>query len=109
MTTDDLVSAIQKVKTDESIQKSIQRVHNLFTEDKENPPKLRGVRAVEYVIKHKGADFLKPTATMSVPWYQACGFDILAFVLILFSIGSVIAFKICSCCISRCFYKKTKQ
>lgn len=109
MSKDDLVSAIHKARTDKSIQDSIQKMHELFTEDKENPPRLRAVRAVEYVIKHKGADFLKPTAVMSTPWYQLYGFDILAFVIVLLSIISVITLKICSCSIGRCFYKKAKQ
>ena len=109
MTKDDLVLAIHKARTDKSIQESMLKMNELFTEDKEISPKVRAVKAVEYMIKHKGADFLKPTAIMSMPWYQVYGFDILAFVIVLISIFSVMTFKICSCCISRCFYKKTKQ
>ena len=109
MSKEDLVSAIQKARTDPSIQASIQKMHELFTEDTENPPKLRAVRAVEYVIKHKGADFLKPTAIMSIPWYQRYGYDILFFVIVVISIISVITLKLCSCCFGRCFYKKSKQ
>merc|ERR1719322_1314480 len=95
MSKDDLVSAIHKARTDKSIQDSIQKMHELFTEDKENPPKLRAVRAVEYVIKHKSAVFLKPTAVMSTPWYQRYGYDILFFVIVVMSIISVITFKLC--------------
>ena len=110
MKKEDLITAIHKAKTDSSIQTSIQKMNDLFTEDKDtNPPKLKGVRAVEYVIKHKGADFLKPMETMDLPWYQVLGFDILAFVILIISIGVTITFKIFCCLLNRCFYKKTKQ
>ena len=110
MQKEDLISAIQKTRTDTSIQSSIKKMHDLFTDDSEtNSPKSKGVRAVEYVIKHKGADFLKPIETMDIPWFQKLGFDILAFVIIVLSIVVIVSFKLVSCCLNRCFYKKTKQ
>merc|ERR1711863_225414 len=62
MTKEDLKSAIQKAMTDEAMRESINKMHELFTDDDDESPVKRGVRAVEYVIKHKTADFLKPKA-----------------------------------------------
>ena len=110
MTKDELVSAIRKAMTDPGMRDSITKMHDLFTEYQEDEsPAKRAVRAVDYIIKHKGADFLKPRATMSMPWYQERGFDILAFVLVIASAFCFLVTKICCCCLTRCCYKKSKQ
>ena len=101
--------AINKALNDEDMRASIKKMHDLFTDDQDDPPVERAVRAVEYVIKHNGADFLKPTATMSMSWYQERGFDIFIFVVLVVSISCFISLKLCCCCIRRCCYKKTKQ
>ena len=110
MTKDELVSAIRKAMTDPGMRDSVTKMHDLFTEYQEGEsPANRAVRAVDYIIKHKGADFLKPRATMSMPWYQERGFDILAFVLLIASVFCFLVTKICCCCLTRCCYKKSKQ
>ena len=110
MTKDELVSAIRKAMTDPGMRDSITKMHDLFTEYQEGEsPAQRAVRAVDYIIKHKGAEFLKPRATMSMPWYQERGFDILAFVLLIASVFCFLVTKICCCCLTRCCYKKSKQ
>ena len=69
----------------------------------------KAVTAVDLVVKHKGADFMKPKAMTSISWYQEHGIDILAFVILIAIIICWITFKICFCCLGRCFTKKTKQ
>ena len=62
------------------------------------------------VVKHKGADFLKPKAVMSMSWYQEHGYDIVIFLIFLISLISWLMFKLCSCCLRLCCgHKKTKQ
>ena len=109
MTKEDLISSIKKAMTDTDMRTSMQKMHNLFTDDSEQTPMQRGINAVEYVIKHKEADFLKPIATMQMPWYQQRGFDIFAFVLILTCFVIFIMLKCFLCCVRICCYKKTKQ
>ena len=101
--------AIQRAMNDEDMQKSIKKMHDLFTEKDHGSPVERGVRAVEYVIKHKNLDFLKPTETMFVPFYQWYGFDILVFILGMLLFTTWIALTICCYCLRRCCSKKTKQ
>merc|ERR1712020_364641 len=79
---EELVSAIKRAMTDTDMRVSIQTMHNLFTDYSEQTPTERAINAVEYVIKHKGTDFLKPIATMRLPWYQQRGIGIFAFVVV---------------------------
>merc|ERR1712150_141792 len=84
LTKDDLVSSIRKVMTDENIQQPVHKMHNLFTDHEyDKTPMERGVKSVEYVLKHKRLDFLKPVSTMNMPWYQYHGYDIFVFVILL--------------------------
>ena len=105
-----LKSAIQKALTDKDMRASINKMHELFTDyEHEETPVKRGVSAVEYVIKHNGADFLKPKATMAMSWYEKRGLDIFIFLVFVVSLSTFITIKLCCCCIRRCCYKKTKQ
>ena len=73
-------------------------------------PSKKCVSAVDMVVKHKGADFLKPKAVMSMSWYQEHGYDIMIFLILLISLISWLMFKLCSCCLRICCgHKKTKQ
>jgi len=111
MTKDDLKLAIQKALKDEDMQRSIQKMHNLFTDySSRGSPSKKCVSAVDMVVKHKGADFLRPKAVMSMSWYQEHGYDIMIFLILLISLISWLVFKLCSCCLRICCsHKKTKQ
>ena len=109
MTKEDLVSAINEAMHNEKMKDSMKKMHDLFTDDLGESPVKRAVRAVEFVIKHKGVDFLKPKSILSIPWYQERGFDILLFILVVLSVCCFIITKFCFCCISICCHKKTKQ
>lgn len=109
MTKEELISAIRKAMTDKSMRTAIKKMHDLFTDHAEQTPVKRGVSAVEFVIKHRGANFLKPIGTMTMPWYQERGFDIFACVLLVTSVSLFIMSKCFCCCIRRCCYKKAKQ
>ena len=110
ITKEDLVSAIRKAMTDEGMKTAMKTMHDLFTEHKDGQsPRERGVAAVELVLKHNGAEFLKPKATMKMSWYQHYGLDIFIFVFAVLSVSCYVTLKICLSCFRRCCYKKTKQ
>ena len=109
MTKEELKASILKTMTDENMKTAMNRMHDLFTENNHGTPVSRGVRAVEYVIKHKNLDFLKSNETMFIPFYEWYGFDVFAFILISSILISCIILKTCRCCARRCCYKKTKQ
>ena len=85
-------------------------MHDLLTDYKfGGSPVKKAVSAIDLVVKHNGADFLKPKGVMSMSWYQVNGYDIFAFIVIVISSFSWLMFKLCSCCLRRCFMKKAKQ
>ena len=86
------------------------KMHDLFTDHSfGGSPAKKAVSAIDLVVKHKGADFLKPKGVLSMSWYQEHGYDILIFVLIMIAFFCWLTFKFCYCCLGRCFKKKTKQ
>ena len=110
MTKDDLLQAIKTSLNNQEMIDSMKKMHELFTDHSfGGTPVKKAVAAVDLVVKHKGADFMKPKAMISISWYQEHGIDILAFVILIAIIICWITFKICFCCLGRCFTKKTKQ
>ena len=110
MTKDNLVLAIQTAFNDKQVLNSIQKMHDLFTDYHfGGSPLERAVSAIDLVVKHKGADFLKPKAIMSMSWYQVHGYDIFALFVFVIGLFSWLMFKLCSCCLRRCFVTKAKQ
>ena len=108
LTKNDIVSAVRKVMTDETVLNAISKMHTLFTDHHDQTPMEKGVKAVEYVLRHKNLDFLKPVHSMNTPWYQYYGYDILTFIVILVSFVSYIAVKVTLLCVQKCFLKKEK-
>ena len=110
MTKHDLVFAIQKALKDKEMLNSIEQMHDLFTDyEFGGSPVKKAVSAIDLVVKHNGADFLNPKGVMSMIWYQVHGYDIFAFIAVVISSFSWLMFKLCSCCLKRCFMMKAKQ
>ena len=110
MTKEDLKSAIEKAINDKNMHQSMKKMHDLFTDHSfGGSPDKKAVSAIDLVVKHKGADFLKPKGVLSMSWYQEHGYDILIFVLIIMALFCWLTFKSCHCCLGRCFRKKSKQ
>merc|ERR1719242_1999597 len=108
MTKEDLISAIQKAINYKNMQQSVKKMHDLFTDHSfGGSPVEKAVSAIDLVVKHKGADFLKPKGVLSMSWYQEHGYDILIFVLIMIAFFCWLTIKLCHCCLGRCFKKKT--
>lgn len=103
-----LISAVGKAMVDQGIRDSVKRMHNLFTEEIGGTPMQKGVKAVEYVIKHKYCDHLKPK-TLEMRPYESYGYDIFIVLIILIGSVSFISFKIFTWCLTKCCYKKSKQ
>ena len=110
LTIDDLLQAIKTALNDKEMIDSMKRMHELFTDHSfGGTPVNKAIAAVDLVVKHKGADFMKPKAMNSISWYQEYGIDIFVFVILIVMILCWITFKFCFCCLGRCFKKKTKQ
>ena len=106
---EELVSAINKAMHDQNIRKSINLMHTLFTENYGMTPGDRGVAAIEFALKYKDSNVLKPNIADGMPWYEFYGYDILIFVIFVTFCVSFIAFKAVSLCTRICGKKKTKQ
>ena len=109
LTKNDLVSAIRKVMTDKIVLSAISQMHILFTDYHDQTPMEKGVKAVEYVLRHKKLDFLKPTHSMNTPWYQYYGYDILSFAVVLVSLVTYMTLKVSLLCVQKCLFRKEKN
>ena len=110
MTKDDLLNSIKTALNNNEMIDSMKRMHVLFTDHSfRGTPVNKAVAAVDFVVKHKGADFMKPKAMNLISWYQEHGIDIFVFVILIVIILCWITLKICFCCLGRCFKMKTKQ
>ena len=106
---EELVSAINKAMHDQNIRKSINLMHTLFTENYGMTPGDRAVAAIEFALKYKDSNALKPNIADGMPWYEFYGYDIFMFVIFVTFSVSFIAFKAVCLCTRICCKKKTKQ
>ena len=77
---DQIVEAIEKAFTDESMQESIQRMHNLFVDKglTGHSPMERALKAVDFAIKGDSVYHAKPAKEMlQMPFYAIHGYDVL--------------------------------
>ena len=82
---------------DDDLKENMKRMHELFV-DARDPPLDRAVWWVEYVLRHKGAEFLKPHS-VDLPWYQYHLLDVIAFILVIISLVAFIIIKcLMFCC-----------
>ena len=95
-----LVKAINKVLHDVDVQQGMDQAHQLFIDQKETPLE-RAVWWVEYVMRHDGAEFLKPMS-MSLSFCQYYLLDVIGFVQIIVLLQVLILYKCCAFCTRRC-------
>ena len=91
------VAAINKAASDPDIKANMKRAHTLFTDEKESPQE-RAVWAIEYVMRHKGAQFLKPSS-VNLAWYQ---YHLLDVFLVIFTVITTITITLVFCCFKCC-------
>ena len=109
LTADDIYNAIHQALTDKTMAGAMQRQGRLFR-DRPEPPVKKAAWWVEFVLRHKGADFLKPRS-MNLRFYQAWNLDILAVAVLVLMLFSVISWKFTICfwsLLCRCRSKKQK-
>ena len=94
LNTENFVAAINKAATDPKIAASMKRAHTLFRDEKETP-KARAVWAIEYVMRHKGAQFLKPSS-LSLAWYQ---YHLLDVIFVILTVLILFTLTILFCCV----------
>eukprot|EP00092_Neocalanus_flemingeri_P026671 GFUD01028916.1.p1 GENE.GFUD01028916.1~~GFUD01028916.1.p1 ORF type:complete len:551 (-),score=119.39 GFUD01028916.1:114-1766(-) len=104
--TDQFLAAINRAMDDEELKENMKRMHKLFV-DARDPPLDRAVWWVEYVIRHKGAQFLRPHS-LDLAWYQYHLLDVIAFIVIFVSIVTFISIWCCMCCCRRFLFRKLK-
>ena len=99
LTAPQLLTAIMTAMYNEEMKNNMENMHRLFRDQKEHPLE-RAVWWVEYVIRHKGAQFLKPHS-MELWWFQNQLWDVILFLSGLLVIVCFILWKCCSCCCRR--------
>lgn len=98
-----LVEGIRKTMTDRSMSESMERMSSLFR-DRSQKPVDKAAWWVEFVIRNKGADFLKPKS-INMSWYKLMNLDILLVCVLVSLVSICISFKMlklcCGCCCRR--------
>ncbi|XP_039350115.1 UDP-glucuronosyltransferase 1-6-like isoform X5 [Mauremys reevesii] len=104
MTSKDLSDALNAVINDKSYKENIMRLSALHLDRPIHPLDL-AVYWVEFVMRHKGAQHLRPAAH-DLNWIQYHSLDVIAFLLAVVLITSFISLKCCLFCCRKCFCKK---
>ena len=104
MTEEKLETALLEVLTNPEYQSSVDRLSSLILDQPQHPLD-RAVWWLEYLIRHPANTSMKPH-THNLHWFQYFLLDILAVVIILFSILSFTLYKLISCCCRKNVLKK---
>ena len=100
--------AINKVMRDLSFANNMNTAHNQFIDQKETPLE-RGIWWIEYVIRHKGAQFLKPLS-LKLTFYQYHLLDVISLLVLIAIISSIVFIILLKCCCKLwCSRSSTKQ
>ena len=103
LNTEDLLAAINKAATDPGVRESMERAHRLFLDQAETPQS-RAVWWVEFTLRNRGAQFLKPSS-LSLAWYQYHLIDVIALLLSLSTL-SLLLLLLCCCQLRKCLPQK---
>lgn len=79
LTTEHMVSSIKRALQDEDIKAKMEQTHRLYV-DRQNSPRETAAWWVDYVVRNRGAGFLK-NGGQHVPWYQYHHVDVVCFLL----------------------------
>ena len=93
---------------DPSFANNMDTAHNQFIDQKETPLD-RGIWWIEYVIRHRGAQFLKPQS-LKLAFYQYHLLDVISLIVLIAIISSIIFVILLRCyCKLWCSRSNTKQ
>ncbi|KAM7154222.1 UDP-glucuronosyltransferase 1A6-like isoform 1-T1 [Macrochelys suwanniensis] len=104
MTSKDLSDALNAVINDKSYKENIMHLSALHLDRPVHPLDL-AVYWVEFVMRHKGAQHLRPAAH-DLNWIQYHSLDVIAFLLAVVLVTMFISLKCCLFCCRKCFCKK---
>ena len=96
LNTRDLLAAINKAASDPDMMANMERASRMFVDSAESP-QARAVWWIEYVMRNRGAQFLKPPS-LELPWYQYHLLDVLALIAtISLTVNFMIIVLCCKC------------
>ncbi|XP_067286931.1 UDP-glucuronosyltransferase 1-2-like isoform X4 [Pseudorasbora parva] len=107
ITVQTLVDALNTVINDSSYKQRMEKLSAIHNDRPMQPLDL-AVYWTEFVMRHKGADHLRPAAH-DLNWLQYHSLDVIGFLLFIVLIVTLAAFKCCSLCWRRCCRKTQKN
>uniref|UniRef100_A0A8C2EKJ0 glucuronosyltransferase n=1 Tax=Cyprinus carpio TaxID=7962 RepID=A0A8C2EKJ0_CYPCA len=107
ITAETLVDALNTVINDSSYKQRMEKLSAIHNDRPVQPLDL-AVYWTEFVMRHKGADHLRPAAH-ELNWLQYHSLDVIGFLLFIVLIVTIATFKCCALCWSRCCRKSQKR
>ncbi|XP_066542515.1 UDP glucuronosyltransferase 1 family a, b isoform X2 [Hoplias malabaricus] len=107
ITSEKLLVALRKVINDKSYKERMSKLSAIHKDRPVDPLDL-AVFWTEFVMRHKGADHLRPAAH-ELNWVQYHCLDVVAFLLFILITIIFLTFKSCAFCFSKCFRATQKK
>ncbi|XP_016404158.1 UDP-glucuronosyltransferase 1-6-like isoform X1 [Sinocyclocheilus rhinocerous] len=107
ITAETLVDALNTVINDSSYKQRMEKLSAIHNDRPMQPLDL-AVYWTEFVMRHKGADHLRPAAH-ELNWLQYHSLDVIGFLLFIVLIVTLATFKCCALCWRRCCRKSQKR
>ncbi|XP_056324440.1 UDP-glucuronosyltransferase 1-6-like isoform X2 [Danio aesculapii] len=107
ITVETLLDALNNVINNSSYKQKMQKLSAIHNDRPIQPLDL-AVFWTEFVMRHKGADHLRPAAH-ELNWLQYHSLDVIGFLLLIVLIVTLAMLKCCSLCWRRCFRKTQKR
>ncbi|KAB5577424.1 hypothetical protein PHYPO_G00209780 [Pangasianodon hypophthalmus] len=109
LTSEKLLGALRKVLNDKSYKEKITELSSIH-KDRPIEPLDLAVFWTEFVMRHGGAEYLRPAAH-HLNWVQYHSLDVIGFLLLVLATFIFITIKTCSFCFRKCFRRtqKTKK
>ncbi|XP_056104702.1 UDP glucuronosyltransferase 1 family, polypeptide B1 isoform X2 [Rhinichthys klamathensis goyatoka] len=107
ITVQTLVDALNAVINDSSYKQKMEKLSAIHNDRPIQPLDL-AVYWTEFVMRHKGAEHLRPAAH-DLNWLQYHSLDVIGFLLFIVLIVTLVTFKCCGLCWRRCCRKTQKR
>ncbi|XP_058646510.1 UDP-glucuronosyltransferase 1-6-like isoform X1 [Onychostoma macrolepis] len=107
ITAETLVNALNTVINDSSYKQRMEKLSAIHNDRPMQPLDL-AIYWTEFVMRHKGADHLRPAAH-DLNWLQYHSLDVIGFLLFIVLIVTLATFKCCALCWRRCCRKSQKR
>ncbi|XP_051528808.1 UDP-glucuronosyltransferase 1A1-like isoform X1 [Myxocyprinus asiaticus] len=107
ITAEELVDALNTVINESSYKERMEKLSAIHNDRPMQPLEL-AVYWTEFVMRHKGADHLRPAAH-DLNWFQYHSLDVIGFLLCVVMIVTLAMLKCCALCWRRCCQKSQKR